>query len=165
MFALVTATAACDDVSKHLSLEGKSPPGLIKAAAAEERFDGATDEWALIPVPSADGPKLAPVAMKAHIYPTPDRAAEPLGYLRVGARVARSKEPVSRRDCAGGWYAVRPVGFVCVDSGATVNLEHPVARAIQVEPDRGKPMPYKYAFVRSVAPNYLKLPTKDQQLQ
>jgi hypothetical protein len=72
---------------------------------------------------------------------------------------------VSREDCPNGWYAIRPVGFVCADDDVTLDMEHPVARAIQVEPDRSMPMPYKYAFVRSVAPNYLRVPTKNQQFE
>ena len=56
MLALVATTTACEDVSKHLSFAEKPTPGLIKAASAEQRFDGATDEWALVPVPPADGP-------------------------------------------------------------------------------------------------------------
>src|SRR5690606_676234 len=112
-----------------------------------------------------DNPKLAAIAMTTPVYVKPSRSSTAIGYLRAGARVARSKEPVSKRDCKGGWYAVRPVGFVCADKDATTNLEHPIARAIRVEPNQKKPMPYAYAFVRSVAPNYLRVPTKDQMFE
>ena len=69
------------------------------------------------------------------------------------------------RGCAGGWYAVRPVGFVCADEDTTLRLDHPVVRAIDVEPDRSRPMPYSYAFVRAIAPNYVRVPSKDEQLK
>jgi hypothetical protein len=90
--------------------------------------------------------------MLVPIYPKPDKRSEATGYLRVGARIARSVEPISKRDCPGGWYAVRPVGFVCVGEDATIKLDHPVAKAIQHEPHRDWPMPYRYGFVRAIAP-------------
>src|SRR5262249_31399861 len=67
------------------------------------------------------------------------------------------------RDCAGGWYAVRPAGFVCAGPDATTKLDHPVARALAVEPDRTRPMPYRYAFLRAIAPNYLRVPSVEEQ--
>jgi lipoprotein-anchoring transpeptidase ErfK/SrfK len=60
---------------------------------------------------------------------------------------------------------VRPAGFVCAGPDATAEPEHPVARAIAVEPDRARPMPYQYAFVRAIAPNYLRVPSKDEQFK
>jgi hypothetical protein len=123
------------------------------------------DEWRQVPVPPADGPKLAPLLPVTAVYAKPEKGSEPIGYLRIGARIARSAEPVSRRDCGGGWYAVRPVGFVCVGPEATIKLDDPLARAFDVEPDRSKPMPYKYAFTRAIAPNYLRVPSKDEQFQ
>ena len=106
------------------------PVAAVKTKPENGGVKVATDEWALVPVPPADGPKLAPVAMVVPVYAKPDRQSEPVGYLRAGARVARSDKPVSQRDCAGGWYAIRPVGFVCVQENATNKLDHPVARAI-----------------------------------
>jgi hypothetical protein len=116
-------------------------------------------------VPDADGPTLAAVAMEVPIRANPKRDARELGYLRLGARVARATEPVSREGCAGGWYAVHPLGFVCAEDEATVDLSNPVARAIEVEPNRARPMPYAYAFLRSVAPNYLRVPSRAQQFE
>ena len=142
----------------------EEPPAAAKTKPASPAAVD-TDEWALIPVPPADGPKLAPLAMVTPVRPKPDPQSKPIGYLRVGARVARSARPVSKRDCPGGWYAIRPVGFVCAEDDATIKLDHPVAQAIHVEPHRADPMPYKYAFLRAIAPNYLRLPTTEQQFQ
>ncbi|HEY6557184.1 MAG TPA: L,D-transpeptidase [Polyangiaceae bacterium] len=155
------ALTGCDQGSTFF---GKAPAAAkLKAEVAAEI--GEKDDWSHVPVPAPDGPKLAPLALVTPIYAKPDARAEAVGYLRVGARIARSPEPVSQRSCPGGWYAVRPVGFVCAGTDATVKLDHPVARAIQVEPDRKKPMPYKYAFVRAIAPNYLRVPTTDEQFK
>lgn len=115
--------------------------------------------------PPSDGPPLIPLEMSTPVYARPDRESEQIGYLRVGARVPRSEEPVSLKGCPEGWYHVRPLGFVCTEKEATVDEEHPVARAIQIEPDRSKPMPYAYGFLRAVAPNYLRVPSKELQVQ
>jgi L,D-transpeptidase-like protein len=118
-----------------------------------------------VPVPPADGPKLAPLKLAAPVYGRPDKEAEKIGYLRIGARVARSEEAISLRNCAGGWYAVRPAGFVCAEEDTTLRLDHPLARALDVEPDRSRPMPYSYAFARAIAPNYVRVPSKEEQFK
>jgi hypothetical protein len=140
-------------------------PALMRAKAENGAAAPAKPDWSHVPVPPENGPKLAPVAMVVTVRARPEREAEAVGYLRVGARVSRSVEAVSKEDCPGGWYAVRPVGFVCAGADVTLKLDHPIARAIQVEPDRSQPMPYKYAFVRAIAPNYLRVPSKDEQFQ
>lgn len=122
-------------------------------------------DFSHIPVPPADGPQLAPIAMTVAVMRKPDPKAETIGYLRIGARVARSEKPVANEGCPDGWYAIRPAGFVCAGQNATLKLDHPLARAIQVEPDRSKPMPYKYAFLRSIAPNYMRIPRKAEQFE
>jgi hypothetical protein len=144
---------------------GRKDPGAakVKPENGGARLD--EEDWSIIPVPPEDGPKLAPIVMTAPVYPKPDKHADPIGYLRVGARVSRSAEPVSKRDCPDGWYAIRPMGFVCVGSDATIKLDHPVAKAIQQEPRRDWAMPYRYAFTRAIAPNYLRIPSKDEQFQ
>jgi L,D-transpeptidase-like protein len=55
------------------------------------------------------------------------------------------------------------LGFVCAGLDATIRLDDPVARAIEVEPDRSRALPYAYAFTRSSVPNYLEVPTVAQQ--
>ena len=116
-----------------------------------------------VPVPPQDGKKLAPLAMSVPVRVRPEKNSDTVGLLRVGSRVARSEQAVSRRECPGGWYAIRPVGFVCSDQDTTTDLQHPIVRAMNVEPDRTKPMPYHYGFLRAIAPNYLKVPSKEEQ--
>ncbi|MDX2055424.1 MAG: L,D-transpeptidase [Polyangiaceae bacterium] len=99
-----------------------------------------------VPVPSEDGPKLASVANLTPIVetpgsPTPSR----LGYLHAGARVARSTRPIDAPGCKGGWYAVRPRGFVCLDQGATLDLAHPTLKAMALSPKLEETLPYTYA--------------------
>lgn len=123
------------------------------------------DDWSHVPVPPADGPQLAPLAMQAAVYAKPEPKAEVVGYLRLGSKVARSPAPVAKEGCPDGWYALRPLGFVCAGPNATVKLDHPLVRAMSLEPDRRKPMPYPYAFVRAIAPSYMKVPSKEEQFQ
>lgn len=130
-----------------------------------EALEAARDPWARVPVPPLDGPKLAPLRLSVPVRAKPVPNAPIVGLLRVGAQVSRSAEPVTREECGGGWYAVRPLGFVCAGNEATTQIDHPVLRAIRVEPDRSKAMPYKYAFLRATAPNYLRIPTKDEQFK
>lgn len=159
------ATMGCEEAAKTLDLGKEGVPGVLKAKAAEQELEKAVDEWAYVPMPPADGPKLAAIALITPVYPKPDKSTDAIGYLRLGAKVARSREPVSKRDCPEGWYAIRPVGFVCTGEQATLKLDHPLVRALDVEPNLSKPMPYKYAFLRSIAPNYLRIPTREQQFQ
>src|SRR5689334_20502076 len=56
------------------------------------------DRLMAIPVPPEDGPKLAPLSMAAPVYAAPRVDSEKIGYLRLGAKVARSEQPVSHEN-------------------------------------------------------------------
>lgn len=155
LFAGFAAAAACTQTAVEL------PDQVTVEVLAEPELDA----LAAIPVPAADGPTLAPLKLIVPVLARPARGAEKIGYLRIGSRPARSDEPVSREDCPAGWFAVRPVGFVCADEDVTTDLAHPLARAVDAEPNRHRAMPYQYAFVRSVAPNYLRIPSREEQFQ
>ncbi|MCC6647812.1 MAG: L,D-transpeptidase [Polyangiaceae bacterium] len=76
----------------------------------------------------------------------------------------RDGDAVGRSGCPGGWYRIKPRGFVCVGPEATIDPEHPVLRAARrVRPDRKSAMPYRYGFVRAVLPLYLRPPSRVQQ--
>lgn len=138
-------------------------PALARLQPAEDAKG--TSAWAHIPSPPEDAPKLAPIALSVPVLSAPERGAAPIGYLRLGAKVSRTASPVASGDCPGGYYGVRPAGFVCASAAATVQLDDPLVRAVSVEPDRSRPMPYRYAFVRAIAPNYLRIPSKDEQFR
>ena len=154
---LAISVAACDGNSWF----SRKDPAAMRVKPENGGITPPVEDWAHVPVPPADGPLLAPIAMQAPVYAKPDPKAEVVGYLRLGAKVARSANPLTKDGCAEGWYAVRPLGFVCAGPNVTVKLDHPLVRAMAVEPDRKKPMPYAYAFLRSIAPSYMKVPTKD----
>ena len=124
-----------------------------------------------MPAPSSVA-SLAPVANPAvarrdrhasQHYSRPDATSKRVGYLRLGGSVARDPKPAGTAGCPGGWYRVYPRGYVCTGTDATTDPENPIARAAAVRPDITKAMPYRYAFVRAVAPLYLRIPTAQEQ--
>lgn len=110
-----------------------------------------------------EAPLLGALALATTIYKQPHTTAKKLGYLRVGGRVPRDPEPTRGTGCRSAWYRIYPLGYVCSDE-ATTDLEHPILRASAVRPDLSQPLPYKYGFVRATAPQYLRIPTKKQQI-
>ena len=114
--------------------------------------------------PKAGVPQLGAIAFEVPIFQKADKSSPKIGSLRLGAIVGRKAEPATKNGCPGGFYEIEPRGFVCVsDESATLDLTHPLVRAAHMRPDRSRPLPYSYAFVRAVAPLYLKIPTKDEQ--
>ncbi len=104
--------------------------------------------------------------MQTWVYAEPRRNSAKLGYLRAGAIVGRDEKPKDKGSCPEGWYAIKPVGFVCVGEQATLDSEHPIVRATKLRrPDLLHAMPYRYGFIRSVAPQYLKVPNAEEQHQ
>jgi hypothetical protein len=109
-----------------------------------------------------DAPKLASTVIAATVYKLPDTGSRRLGYIRLGGIVKRDRDPVPGRGCKGDFFHVYPTGYVCTDE-ATTNLELPLVRAASRRADLSKPLPYKYAFVRANAPQYLRVPTREEQ--
>lgn len=103
-------------------------------------------------VPPENAPKLGVISELLQVREVTDARAASLGVLRAGSRVARSLEPVSHAGCAGGWYAIRPRGFVCVGPEATLDLKHPTLAAMALAPSVEAKLPYTYARTRSETP-------------
>lgn len=163
--ALFAGGVGCDGGLETLEMVGDSPPPLMHSTMASTAYGVATSKWMHFPVPPEGGPELAPVSLITPVLEAPVKGSTPIGYLRLGERVARSEEPVSKAGCPDGWYAVRPVGFVCLDHNSTLRMDHPLVRAFTHGPDRSRPLPYSYGFLRAVAPNYLRIPTKAEQFK
>jgi len=115
------------------------------------------------PPPPPDKPLLGITAFVTTVYAEPRDTSRKLGYLRVGAKVARSEEPVGKSGCKGGWYQIHPRGYVCAGEDATTDLEDPILKAGAKRPDLKAALPYRYAFVRAVLPLYLRVPTAEEQ--
>lgn len=98
-----------------------------------------------VPIPPENGPQLGATAHATPIRLSPNRSAPIIGYLHAGAKVARAEQPFSREACDEGWYPIRPRGFVCLEEGATVNLDHPTLATMAIQPDLNAALPYTYA--------------------
>jgi hypothetical protein len=110
------------------------------------------------PIPPENAPKLGIVSAFVRVRDYTDARAPSVGMLRAGARVPRSLEPVSRAGCAGGWYAIRPRGFVCVGVEATLDLNHPTLAAMALQPNVDGTLPYTYARTRGETPLFERVP-------
>ncbi|MEQ9322339.1 MAG: L,D-transpeptidase, partial [Polyangiaceae bacterium] len=110
-----------------------------------------------------DGPILVSIARETWIFARPQFSSRRLGYLRAGAIVGRDAEPARTQGCKGGWYAIRPHGFVCVGSRASLDAMHPVAQLSSRRPDASG-LPYQYVQSRyPTPPLYARLPDEAQQ--
>lgn len=131
-----------------------SAPALSKTEA-----DGVAPE---VPDLPPDGPKLVVLRDRTPVMDGPSFGAKILGELRLGAAVVRSATPVSHAECNGGWYAVRPRGFVC--AGALATLDVGASSWLPKGADLARPLPYRYgrARVDGVA-LYAKVPGAEDQ--
>ncbi|WP_044236720.1 L,D-transpeptidase [Chondromyces apiculatus] len=110
-----------------------------------------------VPELSAEGPKLVAVRPGVPVLERPEAGARKLGELSVGALVTRSVEAYGKATCAGGWYAVRPRGFVCNGDGVTLRVD--LAPLLPAPPEVSRSLPYRYGRARTQGtPAYVGLP-------
>jgi hypothetical protein len=136
----------------------KEAPKLAKTVAAPRDLSS-------VPVPPADGPRLGATADITPVLARPEPKAEQLGYLHAGATVARAAEPIATEGCAGGWYPVRPRGFVCAGQGATLDLSHPTLIAMSLQPKLDQELPYAYARASQKSTLFAMDPQRDAGIQ
>lgn len=112
------------------------------------------------------GPRVYARSLKTWIFEKPDSSSRKLGYLRAGSSTPTKDKPTSRRGCKGGWYPVRPQGFVCVGPHATLDREDPTVRLFEEHPPRtDQRLPYRYGIVRKPGPIFTHLPKLDELTQ
>jgi hypothetical protein len=152
-----------------------SPTGAPGSATADPSAapsgDSVPDGSGSTPVVSLDGtahppppapdnvPRLASIAMSTEVRSRPDRNATKIGYLRAGAVVEMDPDPAGTSGCPDGWRRIKPGGFVCVGPEATLDLNHPIARASTRRPDVTHKLPYLYGVVTRGGPAYARIPT------
>jgi lipoprotein-anchoring transpeptidase ErfK/SrfK len=139
---------------------GAAPPP--SASVRAERPAAAVDHGELDTKAPDDAAKLAATVIATTVYKLPDVGSRRLGYLRLGGIVKRDGAPVPGKGCKGDFFHVYPMGYVCTEE-ATTKLDSPLIRAASRRPDLTKPLPYAYAFVRATSPQYLKVPSRDEQ--
>jgi lipoprotein-anchoring transpeptidase ErfK/SrfK len=167
--ALITATVTRAGqgagASSARAPAGSAAPGSpLEANAAAAPMSSIHVDHGELDIRAPDGsPELAATVIATTVYKEPNTDSRRLGYIRLGGKVRRDKEPVKGRGCREDWYRVYPTGFVCLEQ-ATIDLADPVVRATQVRANLSKPLPYRYGFVRATAPQYLRVPTKQEQI-
>ena len=92
------------------------------------------------------------------MYERPDLTSKKLGYLRAGAIMKTSEQPVKGSGCAQGFYPIEPTGFVCVGPTATRDTKNEIVRALTRRPNTASRFPYMYGLVKSISPVYARLP-------
>lgn len=136
----------------------KGHPASVPALSKTE-VDGVVPE---APALAEDGPKLVILRDRTPVMDGPSFGARILGELRLGASVVRSANALSHAGCVGGWYAVRPRGFVC--AGALATLDVGAATWMPKGPDLTRPLPYRYGRTRvDNVPLYDRVPSAEEQ--
>lgn len=142
----------------------KSEALLAAPVAPRVTLDGKNQELAVTLI--EPGPRIYSRAQRTWIQEAPNERSRHLGYLRSGASSPTSKEPVGHDGCKGGWYPVKPTGFVCAGVGATLDASDPVVQATrEYPPDAGRKLPYIYGTVRRPGPAYKRLPGSEALAQ
>lgn len=148
------------------STDANAAPEVSAAGAAATSAADAAGQAGPPPAePPSNKPLLGATSFVTTVYKEPRNTSKKLGYLRVGARVARAAEPAGTEGCPGGWYAIEPHGFVCVGEDATLDLDDPILKAAGPGPNLRTALPYRYGFVRAVLPLYLRVPTAEEQFK
>ncbi len=115
------------------------------------------------PPPPANGPKLGVLANATPILERPSKNARSIGALHAGALVTRGAKPVRKtKDCDAGYYAIFPRGFVCLNNGLTLALEHPTLAAMSIQPALDQALPYTYGRTRTDSALYERDPSKER---
>jgi len=149
---------------------------LNDRGASDREVDGATPIGAEpVSATIADAPEPAPrergvtaVNGFEKIYLKPDIKSPLIGLFRAGQTVPfANPEPMKGPGvglCKGGFYAVKPRGFVCVTASSTLDPDDPRAlAAAEVLPDSSQPMPFKVGVMMASSPQYTRIPTPEEQ--
>ena len=150
-----------------LPVAGEDAP--VEAPIAELSAEGAEPPVPAAPLPAAvappdpPGPRIGSIKFITWIFAAPSHDARKLGYLREGTSVAlAAPDAVAGQGCRGGWFAVKPFGFVCHDSSTVRDLADPLFAELTFPAQRDDLLPFRYAFSTG-APMYGRLPTEAEQ--
>jgi hypothetical protein len=99
------------------------------------------------------------------IYPEPDSSATYIGTVRRGVHLG-VKAQVSGKGCKDGtWYQLAGGGYGCTSLGFQVSEEPAPFWIRQIQPDRGRPVPYKYGKAVRDTLRYYRPPTPEEQAE
>ncbi len=146
----------------EVDLKDGAPSSWQGPGAAAPQIGSVDDNLPFVP----QGQKAVSVAWRTWIYTDTGPRRTRLGYLRAGQVVDVRGPEIKNDGCGAGWWRVNPRGFICLGKGASLDLEHPVARAAAVRPVRGEGFPYKYGKSKERPPDrYFRLPTRAQMIE
>lgn len=149
------APAAEHPAQPTLPNELKNPAPIASEAAPEPEAP-----------PPHPGPWFVVTKSSTGLYErtTFDKEAK-FGYARNGERLPVQKDPVSKDNCSGGWYALVGGGFVCGNSG-TIDEKSPDMKFVQKPPNLEDILPYKYARnAKNGTPLYRSIPSREQMYE
>ncbi len=123
------------------------------------------------PTPTQAAPAETPFPLNgtvlwhtARIYGAPSTHATIVGYARRGTKIRAATEP-NGEGCDGNWYRVPGNGFICTAQGYYIG-EHSPLEDPPMPPALDSALPYPYGrVVRNGAPQYWKLPTREEELE
>jgi len=133
-------------------------------APSEPEAPPVPTSWSVIPSPPEDhqGAWFAVTSLGAGVYTEPRFESKKFGYMRSGSRAAVAPEPVSKKNCTGGWYELVSGGYVCGNLGTT-DLNHPEAKFGSRPPNLAEVLPYPYARnAKHGTPLYRSVPSREQ---
>lgn len=171
--ALVATSCAGTDLEARDAAEGAQEARARGDEASESRPDEVVPAVATLPR-SADAavrprvPSVTAVSGFEKIFQKPDTKSPLIGLFRAGQSIPlASTEPLKGfgvGHCKGGFYAVKPRGYVCVGQGSTLDSDDPRAlAAAEVVPDPKKKMPFLVGTLVKASAQYRRIPTRDEQ--
>ncbi|MCA9630481.1 MAG: L,D-transpeptidase [Myxococcales bacterium] len=137
----------------------------VAIAAAQERPRPSTLEARLL-AQGALPPQPTHIYSKGYatfVYPQPSKGTTQIGYIRVGhgVRLRSGSSPRMGPGCAGGFYAVEPRGYVCLDRSATLDPTGRYTSAMSGLVPSDDASPYHFALSNGT-PMYRRLPTREE---
>lgn len=153
---------------------------LSKQDGGQKKEDQASEPKAKSTVPSeaspsapaepkaaGEPPRLTAVAQFEKINQKPDSKSPVIGVIRAGQSVRIKGDGPLREgfatQCAAGWYAIEPRGYVCPGSRSSVGTPDLKARAAaEVLPGESSVIGFRVGHSIG-APIYLRIPTKAEQ--
>jgi hypothetical protein len=160
---LMTSVVAADATP----VAAPRPVGSPAVAAARGTSAPGSAAPARSPAPAGAAVRSEPAAARVFsiarptwIYPEPRRTDRPVGSIRLGQSVSlREAAPRRGEGCSGGFVAVQPFGFVCLDAAATLDGDDRFVRSMrELAPGPGV-LPFHYALSNG-APTYRRLPSR-----
>jgi hypothetical protein len=118
--------------------------------------------------PFVEPARLYVVSGAIDVLGSSSRSAPVLGSVRAGGSLELRSPPVAARadrDCAEGWFAVMPEGFVCPRAGSTRDASAPAAKIFsEYHLASHAALPASYG-IAAMTPVYLRVPTYDEQVR